>query len=164
VTRALAGVSAARRPLAGRGAIVVERSVVADVPAEDVFDLLADVRNEERWNPNVVRIEVETAGPPRVGTRFEGRYRRGGRMTFEITGYDRPSRLVFHGGGRRLGLVAVVTVAAGEQGTSVALRAVRMPRGPFKPLAPVMRPLVERQYADAARRLRAFVEAGRSVP
>jgi hypothetical protein len=151
----------ARAGAARRGAVVVERSVVVEAPADVVFDLLADVRNEARWNPNVVRIDVESPGPPRLGTRFTGRDRRGGRMAFEITGHHRPARLVFHGGGRWLRLVAMVDVSAGDAGTTVVMRAAMTPRGPLLPLAPLLRPLVERRYGDVPERFRAFVESAR---
>jgi hypothetical protein len=123
-----------------------------------VFDVLADPRNEERWNPNAVRVDLLSAGPPGVGTRFAGRYRRGGRMTFEISRFERPSLLVFRGGGSRVRLVATVRVNERADGTAVSMAADMRPRGPLRALAPLMRPAVERQYADVAGRLRAFIE------
>ncbi len=72
--------------------ITVAKEVQVDRLAEEVFDFLADVHNEERWNPNVVRIESESDGPLSVGGSFEGVYRRGGRMRFELVEAVRPSR------------------------------------------------------------------------
>ena len=71
--------------------ITVEKEVLVERPADEVFDFLADVRNEERWNPNVLRIESEADGPLTVGGTFEGIYRRGGRMRFELVEAVRPS-------------------------------------------------------------------------
>lgn len=81
--------------------ITVEKEVLVERPADEVFDFLADVRNEERWNPNVLRIESEADGPLTVGGTFEGIYRRGGRMRFELVEAVRPTRLVFRGGDAR---------------------------------------------------------------
>jgi Polyketide cyclase / dehydrase and lipid transport len=72
--------------------ITVEKEVLVERPADEVFDFLADVRNEERWNPNVLRIESEADGPLAVGGTFEGVYRRSGRMRFVLVEAVRPSR------------------------------------------------------------------------
>jgi len=137
--------------------ISIERSVTVDTPAADVFDLLADARNESRWNPNVVRIDKLSDGPPRRGSSFAGTYRRGGRMAFTIADYERPSRLVFRGGGRQTAVTATVRVSASRSGTTVAMRADMCPRGPLRLLEPLVRSRVERQYADVIARFRAFV-------
>ena len=144
--------------------ITVQRSLVVGAPAENVFDLLADARNENRWNPNVVSIDKLTPGPSRLGTRFEGSYRRGGRMAFAITDYERPSRLVFRGGGRQLRLVATVRLTASDKGTTVVMRADMSPRGPLRLIEPLMRPRVERQYVDVERFGALVDDAGEGRP
>ena len=65
-------------------------------PPELLFDVIADERNEPRYNPAMLRIEKLTSGPIGVGTRFEGAHagrRRPVTMTVEVTGYDRPRRM-----------------------------------------------------------------------
>src|SRR5687767_8626364 len=138
--------------------ITLRREVVVRRQPEEVFEFLADARNENRWNPNVVRIDKTSDGPVGAGSRFAGTYRRGGRMTFELVEYDRPTRLVFVGGGRQLRLIATVVVAAAGDGTAVTMRAELRPRGAFRLLEPLMRPLLERQYDDVVARFRAVVE------
>lgn len=138
--------------------ITVRRHVVVARPAEEVFDFLADTRNEQRWNPNVVRVVKTSTGPVGRGSTFEGRYRRGGTMRFEITHYDRPARLGFRGGGRRMGLVATVEVTPEAGGTAVSMRGEMSPRGVLRLLGPLMRPILERQYADVVRRFRDAIE------
>jgi hypothetical protein len=88
--------------------ITVEKEVPVERSADEVFDFLADVRNEERWNPNVLRIESEADGPLAVGGTFEGVYRRGGRMRFELVEAVRPSQLVFRGEERQMTLVGTL--------------------------------------------------------
>src|SRR5688500_3156635 len=126
--------------------ITVEKEVQVNRLAEEVFDFLADVRNEERWNPNVVRIESESDGPLSVGGSFEGVYRRGGRMRFELVEAVRPSRLVFQGGGRQMTLVATLELEPAGSATCVRMKGEMEPRGPVKLLAPLMRKPIERQY------------------
>jgi hypothetical protein len=65
-------------------------------PVEEVFDFVADQRNEPRYNPDMVRSEKLTEGPIDVGTRFHAEITtRGGTlpMVIEITHYERPWRL-----------------------------------------------------------------------
>lgn len=138
--------------------ITLRREVVVRRPPEEVFEFLADARNENRWNPNVVRIDKTTDGPVGPGSTFVGTYRRGGRMTFELVEYDRPASLAFTGGRRQLGLAATVRVAPAGDGTAVAMRADLRPRGPLRLLEPILRPLVEHQYRDAIARFRDVVE------
>jgi uncharacterized protein YndB with AHSA1/START domain len=138
--------------------IRVEKEVLVDRPSEEVFDFLADVRNEERWNPNVVRIEGESAGPLSVGGRFEGVYRRGGRMRFELVEAVRPSRLVFRGGGRQMTLAATLELEAVGSATCVRMKGEMEPRGAAKLFAPLMRRPIERQYERVTESFRQVVE------
>ena len=144
--------------------IRVEKEVLVDRPAEEVFDFLADVRNEEHWNPNVIAIESESDGPLPVGGMFEGVYRRGGRMRFELIEAVRPSRLVFRGGGRRMALVATLELERVGSATYVRMRGEMEPRGPLKLLAPLMRKPIERQYEQVSESFRQVVEGDTAVP
>ena len=144
--------------------ITVEREVLVDRPAEEVFDFLADVRNEERWNPNVVRIESEWDGPLSVGGSFEGVYRRGGRMRFELVEAIRPSRLVFRGGGRQMTLVATLELERAGPASRVRMKGQMEPRGLMRPLAPLMRKPIERQYQRVAESFRKVVEGDAGAP
>jgi uncharacterized protein YndB with AHSA1/START domain len=147
-----------------RPVITVAKEVLVDRPAERVFDFLADVRNEERWNPNVVRIETESAGPLSVGGSFVGVYRRGGRMRFELVEAVRPNRLVFEGGGRQMALVATLELERTGSATCVRLRGQMEPRGLLKLLAPLMRKPIERQYETVAEGFRQAVEDDARAP
>ncbi len=65
-------------------------------PVDEVFDFVADERNEPRYNERMLRAEKISSEPIGAGTRFRvemtGR-RRPVEMTFEFTGYERPRRL-----------------------------------------------------------------------
>ena len=65
-------------------------------PIEEVFDFVADARNEPRYNPPLRRSDKVTNGPVGVGTRFAALHH-GHRFPFEmtitVTDYDRPHRL-----------------------------------------------------------------------
>ena len=63
-------------------------------PPENVFDMLADLRNDRQWNSRVSRAELRSPEPIEVGSRF-AIVNGGTAYDVTITTYDRPSRLVF---------------------------------------------------------------------
>ena len=65
-------------------------------PVEEVFDFIADQRNELRYNPKMTESVKLTEGPIGVGTRFRATVLSAGKplpMMIEYTGFDRPQRL-----------------------------------------------------------------------
>ena len=58
-----------------RGEVLIRR------PVEEVFDLVADERNEPTYNPNMVTAVMITDGPIGVGTRFSATVRTGRRAS-----------------------------------------------------------------------------------
>ena len=74
----------------------VEGEILITRPVEEVFDFVADERNEPRYNPRMLRAEKLTPGPIGVGTRFRAAMttmRRPAGMTIEFTDYERPRLL-----------------------------------------------------------------------
>ena len=74
----------------------VAGDILIDRPVDVVFDVVADERNEPRYNPAVLRAEKLTDGPPGVGTRYRavhGSSRGPVEMEVEVTGFDRPHRI-----------------------------------------------------------------------
>ena len=74
----------------------VEGEIVIHRPVEEVFDFVADERNEPHYNPRMLRAEKITDGPVGPGTRFLAELETMGHtmpMTVEFTNYDRPRRV-----------------------------------------------------------------------
>lgn len=74
----------------------ISGEVTIDAPVEEVFDLVADERNEPRYNPRIVRAQKLDEGPVGRGSRFVAEPKgtgAKGRMTLEILEYDRPHLL-----------------------------------------------------------------------
>ena len=55
--------------------VEVQGEIVIDRRPEDVFDFVADERNEPRYNPHMRRAELISTGPIGLGTRFRARCR-----------------------------------------------------------------------------------------
>jgi uncharacterized membrane protein len=74
----------------------IEGEIVIDRPVEEVFDVVADERNEPRYNPLLLWVEKVSSGPIRRGTQFRAATKTMGRpaeMTIEFTDYQRPRRI-----------------------------------------------------------------------
>jgi hypothetical protein len=127
-------------------------------PVAEVFDFLADIRNELAWNPRVIQLEKTSSGPIAAGTTFHGRYTGLGSLETELTDYEWPGRLGFRSSGPRMRLAGTFTLTATQHGTSVVLVADLRPRGIFKLLEPLMAPMLKQQNAAAAARLKQALE------
>jgi hypothetical protein len=74
----------------------VSGEILINKPVDQVFDYVADQRNEPSYNPRMLRSEKITDGPIGVSTRFRATARSGRRvveMLIEVTEYDRPRKL-----------------------------------------------------------------------
>ncbi len=75
----------------------IEREIVINRPVEEVFDFVADGRNEPRYNPRILRVEQISPGPIGRATHFRSEGKMTGPIRVEIisqiTTYERPQRL-----------------------------------------------------------------------
>jgi uncharacterized protein YndB with AHSA1/START domain len=136
---------------------------VASTP-EDVFDRMADMRNELQWNPNVIEMTKAGDGPVGPGTRFQGKMKRVGPMFMVISDYERPRRLRMTGGGRPANVDFTATFEPAESGTRLAATLEMQPRGLSKYFALLMRGQVQRQEDETLERFKSWVEASSRSP
>lgn len=71
----------------------IEGEIVIHRPVEEVFDFVADERNEPQYNPQMRRVEQTSSGPIGRGTQFRCEMGRNVEMAWAITAYERPRRL-----------------------------------------------------------------------
>src|SRR2546429_452601 len=79
-------------------AVRVTATTRIDRPPEDVFDMVADLRNDAQWNSRVSSAELRSPEPIGLGSRF-AIVNGGTEYDVTITSYDRPSRLGFEASG-----------------------------------------------------------------
>jgi uncharacterized protein YndB with AHSA1/START domain len=119
-------------------------------PADRVFDTLADLRNEPRWNSRVSKAELRTDEPVALGSRF-AIVNGGTPYDVTISAFERPSRLVFEASGRP-DLTIAYALTPIERGTELESDFDFRPTGGmkllFSLLAPVIRRSVAKQYAS----------------
>jgi hypothetical protein len=66
----------------------IDGEIVISRPVEEVFDFVADERNEPRYNPRMVSSELLTPEPVGLGSRFRAEMRTRPRPVVMTT--DRP--------------------------------------------------------------------------
>lgn len=138
------------------GNIVIERSI------EDVFDFVADERNEPRYNPQMTRADKVTEGPIGVGTKFHSVMTGAGGaadIAIEFTEFDRPRRIVETIHMSNMNINGVLTFEPVSGGTRMSWLWDLEPQGVYKVLGPVIRRIGERQELRVWSQLKKVLEA-----
>ena len=119
-------------------------------PPEEVFDYIADCRNEPSWHPDAISVEKTSDGPIALGTRFVSRYRKIGSQDYEIVEYERPSQLAVDYESKGAHFHAVFSVSPSGGGTAVRVSGGGELRGFWRLLTPLMRIGMRREQAKSA--------------
>jgi uncharacterized protein YndB with AHSA1/START domain len=131
-------------------------------PLDEVFDYVADLRNEREWNPGAVRVDKLDDGDVRAGSRFDAEYKGAGALEIEVLECQRPRMLRYLSSGRSMRLTSTIECSAAPGATSVRMRMDVEPRGMLRLASPLMRPMLQRQFAASADRLRDTLDARNS--
>ena len=102
----------------------IHERLTTDLPIEATYDFIANFANSHAWDPGTAwsRRTGTGDGPIAVGTTFELGVRMGGRvapMTYRITHFERPSRVVLEGEGANVKAVDDIRFTAAPDGTIV---------------------------------------------
>lgn len=115
-------------------------------PAAKAFDLMADARNELRWNSGVTKVELKSGEPIGEGTQFVVVDKRG-QHAVRITTHNRPNELSFtvQADNMDVDINYVLTEADGE--TTMTGRFNARGKGMMKAMLPILVPLIRRDLA-----------------
>jgi carbon monoxide dehydrogenase subunit G len=128
-------------------------------PATEVFDYLADARNEPEWLPGAERVEKVSEGPVGLGTRFSGTYARAGTVELELVEFEPPRRVTFRARSRIVHFDDAVELSEGDGRTVLRAVMTAQPQGLMRLAAPLMERTMRRQFAGNWQHLRAHLEA-----
>ena len=139
------------------GEILIER------PVEEVFDYVADQRNEPIYNPQMLQSEKITDGPIGVGTRFRAVAKSGRRpveMLIEVTEFQRPRRLGSRTTMSSVGVDGELTFEPVAGATRMSWSWKVSPRGSLRLLGPLVARLGRRQEQTIWAGLKAQLKGG----
>jgi carbon monoxide dehydrogenase subunit G len=120
----------------------IEGEILIYRPPEEVFDFVADSRNEPSFNPAMTGVELLTPLPIGAGTRFRARMGRAGTpMLVELTEFDRPHRLGSRTTSSMMQTSGALTFAADGDCTVMSWDWQVRPKGWMRMLGPLFGPL-----------------------
>jgi uncharacterized protein YndB with AHSA1/START domain len=140
----------------------IEGELVIHRPVQEVFDFVADERNEPRYNPRICRAEQLSPGPIGRGTRFRAEAGALGRttgMTIEYTIYERPRRLASSIRMPAADITGTLRFDPVTNGTRMGWSWLVRPRGLYRLLTPVIVRVGRRQEQENWGGLKRFLEA-----
>lgn len=140
----------------------IEREILINRPVEEVFDFLADGRNEPQYNPHMLCAEQVPAGPIGCGTQFRTEVTARGRsmeMVYEITAYQHPQRLAMRTIKAAVDVQSTETFEAVPGGTLVRWMWEMEPRGVFKLLAPLVSRIMGQRLDTVLTNIKRLLEA-----
>jgi hypothetical protein len=141
---------------------LVKGEIVIARPVEEVFDFVADERNEPRYNPHMVRAEQVSSGPIGLATRFQTELKTMGRtmpMTVEFTRFERPLLLASRTTSSMMDTEGSLTFESVTAGTRMRWSWDVRPRGALKLITPLVGPLGRRQEKAIWSELKHLLEA-----
>jgi hypothetical protein len=131
--------------------MLVQGDIVINRPIDEVFDFVADERNEPKYNPQMTLAEMVTQGPIGVGSKFHSVMTgvRAADMTIEFTEFDRPRRLGSTTHISNMDINGTLLFEPQGQNTKMKWLWNIEPRGFLKLLGPIVRRMGERQELGA---------------
>jgi carbon monoxide dehydrogenase subunit G len=131
-----------------RDVVRIDGEIVINRPVDEVFDFVADERNEPRFNPRMRLAEQISDGPIGVGTRFRAEMVSMGRtveMVVEFTGYERPRRLASMTYMSSMDIRYILMFEPVPEGTRMGWSGDLEPRGLLKLMSPLVARIGQRQ-------------------
>jgi len=143
------------------GLVKIEGAIIIARPVDEVFDFVADERNEPKYNPRMVRVDKLTPGPIAKGTRWLATIESRGRpleMDMEVTDYTRPNRLGSTTSMSTAEIRGAVTFEPDSAGTRMRWSWELQPKGMLKLIGPLFTRMGRRQEAEIWAGLKRYLE------
>jgi uncharacterized protein YndB with AHSA1/START domain len=132
-------------------------------PAAEVFEFVADARNEPQWHTDALAVTRTDDGPISAGSSFAAQmkpYRGVSEGTMTIVDHEPPRRVVFEA---RMGTTLAtitMTVEPEAAGARVTRQIEVEASGLFRVMAPVVTPMWRKQVAGHLANLKRVLETG----
>lgn len=144
----------------------VKGSIEIGRPVEEVFDFVADERNEPRYNRRVRRVDLVPDGAVGRGSHFRAELARVGRtvpLDIVVTGYERPRLLASSSRTRAMDIWGSLAFQSVPGGTRLSWHWELRPHGPWSMLGSLLVPAGRVQERRTWRALKRLLEADGTV-
>lgn len=132
-------------------------TVTVDRDINEVFDAMADARNEPKWNSEVSKSELTSSEPISKGSTFRT-VNRGNSYDAVLTSYARPDSLTFDVSGKSFDITGRFDFKAADGGTTVTGSFDMRPKGFMKLMFPLMKPMISKDFPKQGANFKKFCE------
>ncbi len=139
----------------------ITENLEIDCAPATAFDVMADVRNETKWNDDVSDASMTSDGPIGQGSTFTTDHGAPlGQIKSTITTYDRPGLLEFEATSAKMDLaISLRFIENGSGGTRMQGTFTPAPKGVMSLLFPLLRPLISRDMAKQHQNYKSLCES-----
>jgi hypothetical protein len=127
----------------------IEGEIIIERPVDEVFDFVADERNEPRYNPRMLSADLVSEEPIGSRSRFRAEIKTGPRRTMpmlvEFTEFDRPRRLASFTRSSMMETAGTLTFEPQARGTLMRWSWDVRPYGPLRLMPGAVRLIGRRQ-------------------
>ena len=129
-------------------------------PPDQVFDFLADLTNEPKFNPDATDIVKITDGPVGLGTVYTENVKPLGYFEVHVHEFDRPRLLGYDAKNKRADVKVLFHFEPVAEGTAMRADLEMQPKGAFKLMTPLLRPMMKSvMKKQRAPKIKAAVES-----
>lgn len=143
--------------LSGGPSTIISHVRISKQP-EVVFDYIADMRNELKWNPDVMFMEKVSMDSVGLGTNFRAKWHMSDTIDVVITNYERPNGVTFQNGGElEVNLELKLTPMGNE--TEIESRFIVTPHGFLRAIFPLLKSKLKDQESVNMVNLKRAIES-----
>jgi uncharacterized protein YndB with AHSA1/START domain len=140
------------------GPSTIVSHVTINKPPDVVFNYISDMRNELKWNPDVLYMKKTTGGPVGLGTRFRAKWHMSDTIDEQITRFEPSEGITFENGGP-LAVTLKVQLTPVDSATELEARFIATPHGFLRAIFPIMRTKLKQQEEENMVNLKTALEA-----
>jgi len=140
------------------GEYKIVNHVKIDKPQEEVFNFVADMRNELKWNTDVQFMEKISEGDISNSTRFKAKWHLSDTLEVSIQRYIRPSQITFVNGGTIAVTLNLTLKSLNSSETEMETEFIAKPNGLVRAIFPFLKRELEKQEKLNMVNLKNYIE------
>jgi uncharacterized protein YndB with AHSA1/START domain len=132
--------------VSGGPSTVVSKVHIRQQP-DAVFNFISDMRNELKWNPDVLYMEKTSEGPVGLGTRFRAKWHMSDTVDIVLKRYEPPLHATFENGGP-VEVSLQITLTPASDGTDLEADFIATPHGFIRAIFPLFKAQIAKQEQE----------------